>query len=459
MHGKIMIVDAIPTNRIVMKVKLAASFYDVRVAGSIAEAVDLLDQTAPDLILTAADLPDGDAVRLARRLAGRMPAEGLPIMAFGADLPVGRRQSFLAAGIDEVMQTPCSDALLLARVRSLIRAHSATAEWAMRDDTSRALGLAEAAPDFAPMPDIAVVSGSAVTATYWADALAQTDTGRFRATTPNSALLGATADAAPDLFVLKLCADCADRTLALLASIRAHRATRHSAVLMLQEHPDDEIAARALDLGADALMQSVFEPAEVTLRLKALLLRKRKNDQLRATVRTGLQAALSDQLTGLHNRRYALPHLARVAQRARQGGRGFAVMIADLDHFKRVNDVYGHAAGDAVLVQVAERLRENVRGIDMIARYGGEEFMIVLPGIDLPGARHAARRLCRLISDVPFGLPGGQQLSITISIGLAIGAAGADNGDGTALIDEADRALYRAKTKGRNCVRLSRPAA
>jgi len=228
---------------------------------------------------------------------------------------------------------------------------------------------------------------------------------------------------------------------------------------MLQEHPDDEIAARALDLGADALMQSVFEPAEVTLRLKALLLRKRKNDQLRATVRTGLQAALSDQLTGLHNRRYALPHLARVAQRARQGGRGFAVMIADLDHFKRVNDVYGHAAGDAVLVQVAERLRENVRGIDMIARYGGEEFMIVLPGIDLPGARHAARRLCRLISDVPFGLPGGQQLSITISIGLAIGAAGADNGDGTALIDEADRALYRAKTKGRNCVRLSRPAA
>ena len=180
-----------------------------------------------------------------------------------------------------------------------------------------------------------------------------------------------------------------------------------------------------------------------------------------ATVRNGLEAAVSDPLTGLHNRRYAMPHLDRIARHVKKTGTPFAVLIADMDNFKRINDAYGHATGDAVLVEMSKRLRENLRAIDLIARIGGEEFLVVLPDTPLRNARNAARRLCKLVGETPFEISGGlKSIKATISIGLAIGgAACSDVKTAQQLLEEADKALYDAKMRGRNCVILSRPAA
>ena len=150
-------------------------------------------------------------------------------------------------------------------------------------------------------------------------------------------------------------------------------------------------------------------------------------------------------------------------------------MIADLDHFKRINDVFGHAAGDAVLVETARRLRSNLRAIDMVARLGGEEFLIVMPGTSLSDARATASRLCEQIGATPFVMPGqASSCPVTVSIGLAIGglntaslntgglnATSGYSQEETAdsLLELADKALYSAKMKGRNQVTLSRPAA
>ncbi|WP_443069418.1 diguanylate cyclase [Sulfitobacter sp. HI0040] len=172
--------------------------------------------------------------------------------------------------------------------------------------------------------------------------------------------------------------------------------------MIVQMAPDPGLAAHALDLGADDVMTDGFEPAELSLRLRNLMRRKQMDEQMRATVRTGAQAAIFDPLTGLHNRRYAMPHLQRIADHARATARPFAVMLADLDHFKRVNDRHGHAAGDAVLAETATRLRSNLRAMDMVARIGGEEFMIVMPGSTLKEASAAALRLCNDISGTPF---------------------------------------------------------
>jgi two-component system cell cycle response regulator len=237
-------------------------------------------------------------------------------------------------------------------------------------------------------------------------------------------------------------------------------------------------AADALDLGANDVMPGVYDPAELTLRLKTQIKRKHTADRLRDTMRDGLQAAVVDPLTGLFNRRYALSHLTRVVEKAAETGNPFAVIVADLDFFKQINGRHGHAVGDAVLVEISNRLRQNLRGVDLVARVSGEEFLIILPNTELNQARITASRLCREIEETTveitpaMGLvglsPSAPPLNVTISIGVAIGgeAQTAEMAqDETSaqtvmrLLELADQALYAAKTGEHNCVRLSRPAA
>ncbi len=475
MYGKILIVEAIPTNRIVLKVKLAAAYYDVVPAASIAEAIDIVASTNPDLILSAIDLPDGSALDLARRLSGRGSRANMPILVHGAEVSTRMRLRLLSAGVDDVIDLEDSDALLLARVRSLIRATTSAAEWQLRDDATRMLGFAEQAERFEPVTRAVLVTEDKKVAATWEAALRSDGLAQIASASPQSAMAHASITEneagepnGPDIFIIHHQGDPPDAMLALVASIRAHATSRGSAILLVQEHANNAIAARALDLGADSVMQARFSQEEIALRVGALVRRKRAADQLRAALRTGLKAAVSDPLTGLHNRRYAIPQLTRVAERSSRTGRPFAVMVADLDHFKRVNDQFGHAAGDAVLIETARRLHAAVRNIDMVARIGGEEFLIVMPGLPLANARKSAKRICDAISGTPFRLQDGRNIAATISIGLAIGGPRTLRPGSSSmplsdyahvLINQADQALYKAKNRGRNCVKLGRPAA
>lgn len=468
MQGKILIVDPISTNRIVLKVKLASAFYEVLQASSADEACVAALRYAPDLVISAMALPDCDAADFARQLHANPQTRALPIVVIGDQPGAGSRLAALEAGVQDVMLRPLDDTLFLARVRSLIRAQNTAAEWQMRDDTSRALGFAEDQAEFGPAGRSIVVSTDTERARAWMEQIRPALRCSLSYAPPDTALRDLSPGRVPDVFIMIL--EDEDRhsgdVLRLLAAIRATAITRHAGTLVIQPTPDPGLGAYALDLGADDLMVDGFEVVEFTLRVKALLRRKRVADQLRATVRSGLKAAVSDPLTGLHNRRYAMPHLTRVAEHAQATGRSFAVMVADLDHFKRINDLYGHASGDAVLIEAARRLRENLRGVDLLARIGGEEFLIVMPATPLSEARVAARRLCRKIGDEGFKVPGSNTpIDVTISIGVSMGGTrGSSNTnidavDANSLLDAADKALYDAKLQGRNQVQLYRPAA
>ena len=194
---------------------------------------------------------------------------------------------------------------------------------------------------------------------------------------------------------------------------------------------------------------------ELVLRLPRQIARKRIDDRLRDTMRNSLRAAVTDPLTGLYNRRYALPYMARLAERGAEQGRPYAVLLADIDHFKRINDTHGHAAGDAVLAEVAQRISQSLRTADLVARIGGEEFLIALPDAQPALATRTAERLRAIMADTPFTLPGtGVQAKVTLSLGVAFAAPGAEQRP-EALLDSADRALYAAKNAGRNRVMLS----
>ena len=161
------------------------------------------------------------------------------------------------------------------------------------------------------------------------------------------------------------------------------------------------------------------------------------------------QLAITDSLTGLHNRRHFLELAEHEFQRARRYNRPLSITMLDIDHFKRVNDTYGHATGDQVLRAVAARCRETLRTIDFMGRVGGEEFALLFPENDLDGARVAAERLCQCVAEAPIQTDRGS-VSVTISLGVA--AIAADCPDLKTMLERVDSALYAAKNAGRNRV-------
>lgn len=162
--------------------------------------------------------------------------------------------------------------------------------------------------------------------------------------------------------------------------------------------------------------------------------------------------ATIDELTGVWNRRSFFENAGREFQRSQRTLRPLAVLMFDVDHFKSVNDTYGHAAGDQVLRGLAERCRSQLRIIDVIGRYGGEEFAVALPETDIEAAEHIAERLRTTVENTSFVTLHGS-ISLTISVGVAVYHPD-DQTTLDAVIDRADRALYLAKRSGRNCVRV-----
>ena len=169
-----------------------------------------------------------------------------------------------------------------------------------------------------------------------------------------------------------------------------------------------------------------------------------------------LRSGFTDVLTGWHNRRYLQVRLIEELARARRDRSHVVCLMLDVDHFKRVNDTWGHAAGDAVLQELANRIDSQVRASDVAARYGGEEFVVLLPDTDTSAGVSLAERIRKAVSGAQYDLPCGQKESITASIGIAGISPGPDDHDlktiGDSLIARADVALYRAKSGGRDQV-------
>jgi two-component system cell cycle response regulator len=460
MNGRILIVDDIATNRILYRSRLAAAFYEPILAESGAACLELAASHQPDLILLDLQLPDLPGNEVLRRLRADPATRDILVIVLTAATDDAVRLAALAAGADDVIGKPAADAVLLARMRNLLRAKAGLDFPA---GEALAPGFAEPVQAFERKATVAVVAGQRDSGRQLQADLADALGGQLLLLSRPQALAEATlADAGPstvpDVFILQDDGTDSTGTLRFLSELKSHTATRHSAVCVLGRSGDGDDAAIAFDLGADDVVGAEVTAAELALRTRGLIRRKQRGDQKRARIKDGLRLAMIDPLTGLHNRRYALPQLEAIALKAAEEGAAFAVMIVDLDRFKLVNDRHGHGAGDQVLVEVSRRLTANLREDDLLARIGGEEFLVALPGAGMPLARTIAERLCRSIEERPIRLASGALLTVTVSIGVAVSDGRCLNSS-EAVIEAADLALLDSKGSGRNQVTFRLSAA
>jgi two-component system, cell cycle response regulator len=245
----------------------------------------------------------------------------------------------------------------------------------------------------------------------------------------------------------------------LLKRLKADHRFSDIPVIFLTGRTSTAEMVEGLRIGAHDYLRKPFEPAELIARVSAAVRVARLQQQL--TTRNDELALLSrtDQLTGLSNRRHGEERLRAEIEAAQRYQRPLTVLMIDIDHFKRVNDQYGHAGGDAVLRELGHRLRTLVRAADTAARWGGEEFVVLLPDTSLAGGIALAERFLETIREMPIVVD--DQATgddhATCSVTVSIGAAGSDETPLAEILRRADEALYRAKRDGRDCLRLAWP--
>jgi two-component system cell cycle response regulator len=231
----------------------------------------------------------------------------------------------------------------------------------------------------------------------------------------------------------------------VLAELKADDQLKDVPVVFLTDRTNMEDVLAGLRGGAHDYLKKPFEPAELVARVAAALHVKRLQDQLRERNADLDRLSRTDVLTGLYNRRHLEEELARVHSDARRYHDPLGVLLLDIDHFKHVNDTYGHPAGDVVLCAFAQRLRDQLRGGDIAGRWGGEEFLVILPRTDLAGAIHVAERIRQATEATP-ATAAGQDIRVTVSGGGSVGPGSSVD----EMIHAVDTQLYAAKAAGRN---------
>lgn len=452
MTARILVVDDIPANVKLLEARLMAEYFDVLTASNGRDALDICDRTQVDVILLDIMMPEMDGFEVCERLKSNPRTAHIPVvMVTALDQPSDRVRG-LQAGADDFLTKPVNDLQLISRVKSLVRLKTLTDELRVRHDSTRQAGI----DDMLRLQDgrleeqaqVLLVDSRGASQERIikslkpiAEVIAMSD--------PQAAVFEA-AENPLDLIIVNSNLEDYD-PLRLCSQIRSLERTRFIPILLITEQGDEQMIIRSLDLGVNDYIVRPLDPNELIARTLTQVRRKRFNDLLRNSVRQTIELAVTDGLTGLHNRRYLDTHLRTLFARAKVRGRPLTLCITDIDRFKQVNDVYGHDAGDEVLKEFAGRIRSTVRGADLACRYGGEEFVVVMPDTPAEAAAAVAERLRGMIEARPFQLRSGETpLMLTASMGIATLGPGIETPE--QLLKQADRALYEAKNSGRNRV-------
>ncbi|QTA84270.1 Two component system response regulator, GGDEF domain-containing [Desulfonema magnum] len=450
--SRILIIDDDPRNVKLLMGKLPDK-YEIITAYNGEDGLEKTYKEFPDLILLDIMMPGMDGYEVTGRLKNNPDTRDIPIILITALDGTDDKIRGLNVGADEFLSKPIDTAELQARVQSLLRLKTYHEQLITRTQSQQAFMTPdrydESEEKLDDFPMIVLIEDSALDAKL---ILACLDGLPYQIRT-----FGNGKDAVA--FVQKEQADIVLLDLNLpdmdgfefLDNLRKTEHNKNTQVVVITGSDDHESKLRSIELGTDDFLLKPVDREEIRARTNALIRKKAYLDQLNDRFETALNAAITDRLTMLYNHTYFKHFLEREIKRSHRQNHPLALIMIDVDNFKKYNDTRGHLAGDRVLQQTSRIVRDNIREIDLAARYGGEEFAIVLPHIDMKDALAVAERVRKAIAahafprEAPFPPD-----KVTVSMGVAFSPTDAASVE--ELIKKADQQLYRAKDEGKNCV-------
>lgn len=451
MTARVLIVDDIPTNVKLLEARLAAEYFEVLTAYSGKEALKVCAENDVDLVLLDVMMPEMDGFEVCRRLKADSKTTHIPVVMITALDQVSDRVEGLNAGADDFLNKPVDDTQLMARVKSLVRLKSLTDELRARAMTGQQIAIEDAIRAMDEVRDtdgrILLIDSDKRHGERVQGYLEKEH--RVDLVTDPTEVVFRASQVEYELAIVSMSLGEHD-PLRIYSQLRTLEATRAVPILLMADEDDRARVARGLEMGVNDFIMRPIERNELSARVRTQIKRHRYAAELRESLNNTLQMAVVDDLTGLYNRRYFDRHLGIMFNKAAEQNRELGVMMIDLDHFKSVNDTHGHDAGDAVLREFSERLRRNIRGVDLACRYGGEEFVVLMPDTDVSTASMVAERLRSAVDGRVFAINETVNLSLTVSIG--IGTIDQSDENPEMLVKRADIAVYQAKHGGRNRV-------
>ena len=454
MTARVLVVDDLLPNIKLLEARLTAEYFDVLTSTNGPEAIEACKAGLCDIVLLDIMMPGMDGFEVCTRLKADPTTSHIPVVMVTALDQAADRVRGLDCGADDFLTKPVDEVALIARVKSLSRLKVTLDELRSRAAASARLGRSD------PFVNASAADGHHGRVLLVDDRLASSDriVASLRGnqtvdveTNPQEALFRA-AENPYDLIIVSLGLTNYDG-LRLCSQLRSLERTRGIPILTVADLEDRQKILRGLDLGVNDYLVRPIDRNELIARVRTQVRRKRYAESLRNNVEQAIEMAVVDALTGLHNRRYFDMHLSSLLDQAAQESKPLSLLVLDIDFFKKINDTYGHDAGDEILRALAGRMRRAVRSVDLVCRLGGEEFVIVMPETALDVAGKVAERVRRAVEAEPFNVKEGQMaVPVTVSIGIADRGSDA-NPD--FIYKSADKALYESKATGRNKVTLA----
>lgn len=449
MTARVLVVDDVEFNVKLLDTKLKQDYYQVYTASNGKEAVAKAKEIKPDIILMDVMMPEMDGFEATRIIKSDPNLSFIPIIIVTALNAQEDKVRGLESGADDFLTKPINDHALMTRLKSLVRLKVMDDELRLRDQTGREFGVIQNNQEARNK-----LTGSIVL-------VVEDDKLQYNRIAEKLATIGVSCARSENIDSLVNGSDKTDYSLIIISTLllehdglrfcselKSLDKYRHTPILILVDESDEITLTRGLDLGVNDYLLSPIEANEMLARCITQIKRKKYQDDLKSNYLSSIQQSVIDGLTGLYNRRYLETHIRTMIDTSKFAEKSVALLMVDIDNFKKINDTYGHQSGDAVLVEIAKRLGSNLRITDLSARYGGEEFVVILTGINTELAHSIAERIRANIESTPFDIPTEPfKIPCTLSIGLTFLHDG-DNLD--KLISRADQNLYKAKENGRN---------